>query len=43
MYCHWLKETTNGIMGLDEETIKYSNKYIRQNKISDNQQVLFLK
>jgi len=37
-----LKGSNNNTIRLDQETIKISNKYVRQNEISDNQQVLFL-
>jgi len=42
MYCHRLKGSNNNTIRLDQETIKILNKYIRQNEICDNQQVLFL-
>ena len=42
MYCHRLKGSNNNTIRLDQETIKILNKYIRQNEICDNRQVLFL-
>ena len=42
MYCYRLKGSNSNTIRLDLETIKILNKYIRQNEINDNQQILFL-
>ena len=42
IHCHRFKGSNYNTIRLDQETIRILNKYIRQNKIYDNQQVLFL-